>query len=183
MFLNQYLLALGEFNFGNFANQPQAILCYVFFIGATFFTQITMLNMLIAIMGDSFERVMENRDVNAIKMKLNFMDDMAGTVGQTSSSDEREVFMFVVKPDEDDAQGSEWEGSINKMTRLTQQNIDALGVQFNKKTNKLQASLDDFILKEANQGRHLKNYIDIVVKSSQKEIISSLTKALDAKFD
>ena len=30
-------------------------------VGATFFTQITMLNMLIAIMGDTFDRVMENR--------------------------------------------------------------------------------------------------------------------------
>ena len=120
MLLNQYLLALGEFNHGNFANEPQAILCYTFFIGATFFTQITMLNMLIAIMGDSFERVMENRDVNATKMKLGFMDDMAGTVGQTSSNEETEVFMFIVKPDEDDnEEADEWEGQINKMTRLT----------------------------------------------------------------
>jgi len=40
-----------------------------------------MLNMLIAIMGDSFERVTENREVNSTKIKLNFMKDMAGTVG------------------------------------------------------------------------------------------------------
>lgn len=47
-----------------------------------------MLNMLIAIMGDSFERVIENRDVNATRIKLNFMNDMAGTVGQRSSKEE-----------------------------------------------------------------------------------------------
>ena len=167
MFLNQYLLALGEFNHANFADQPQAVMCYVFFIGATFFTQITMLNMLIAIMGDSFERVMENRDINATKMKLGFMDDMAGTVGQISSRDETDVFMFIVKPDEDELlDADEWEGTINKMTRLTQQNIESLNVKFEKKTEKLQNSLDEFMINNQVQGRHLKSYIDTVVKSS-----------------
>jgi len=138
MFLNQYLLALREFNYGNFAGQPQAIFCYVIFIGATFFTQITMLNMLIAIMGDSFERVIENRDVNSTKMKLNFMNDMAGTVGQYSSEDEPEVFMFVVKPEESDVQdGDEWEGSINKITRLMHQDIDGLTEVLTKRNDKL----------------------------------------------
>ena len=32
-----------------------------------------MLNMVIAIMGDTYERVMENTDLNRIKMKLNLM--------------------------------------------------------------------------------------------------------------
>ena len=88
MFLNQYKLALGQYNYENFTGAPQAVLCYVIFLAATFFTQITMLNMLIAIMGDSFERVIENRDVNATRIKLNFMNDMAGTVGQRSSKEE-----------------------------------------------------------------------------------------------
>ena len=37
-------------------------------MGATFFTQITMLNMLIAIMGDAFDREMDNFNVNKIKL-------------------------------------------------------------------------------------------------------------------
>ncbi len=35
-----------------------------------------MLNMLIAIMGDTFERVIENKDVNAIKTKLELIGDL-----------------------------------------------------------------------------------------------------------
>jgi hypothetical protein len=80
MLLNQYLLALGEFNYENFANQPQSYLCYIFFVLATFITQIAMLNMLIAIMGDTFERVIENRDVNATKTKLELMSDLVSTL-------------------------------------------------------------------------------------------------------
>lgn len=77
---------MGEFKYDNFAGNPQGVLCYILFLSSTFFTQLTMLNMLIAIMGDSFARVIENQDVNATKIKLNFMCDMAGTVGKRSST-------------------------------------------------------------------------------------------------
>lgn len=76
MLLNQYLMALGEFDTESYANEPQAWLCYLFFFFATFFTMIVMLNMLIAIMGDTFSKVMENKHVNAIKSKLDLMYDL-----------------------------------------------------------------------------------------------------------
>ena len=54
--------------------------------------------MLIAIMGESFARVYENRDVSATRTKLNFMHDMAGTVGKQSKEEEKDVFMYIVMP-------------------------------------------------------------------------------------
>ena len=117
MFLNQYMLALGEFNYGNFGAGPQFVICYVLFLLATFFSQIVMLNMLIAIMGDSFERVTENREVNSTKIKLGFMDDMAGTFGQRDSYEEEKVFMFVARPEETEMlDDGDWDGGINKIT-------------------------------------------------------------------
>ena len=38
LLMNQYLLALGEFNMDNFAENPQSAICYFFFILATFIT-------------------------------------------------------------------------------------------------------------------------------------------------
>ena len=38
MLVNQYLLALGEFSIDKFASGPQTVLCYAFFIAATFIT-------------------------------------------------------------------------------------------------------------------------------------------------
>ena len=70
MLINQYLLILGEFNLDNFESGSQAGLCYLFFAFATLFSQVTMLNMLIAIMGDTFERTIEKRDLNSTKTKL-----------------------------------------------------------------------------------------------------------------
>ena len=80
LLLNQYMLALGEFNMDNFADQPQSLMCFFFFISATFITQITMFNMLIAIMGDTFERVMENKEVNATQTKLELMSDLVSSL-------------------------------------------------------------------------------------------------------
>lgn len=55
-------------------------MCYFFFLTATFISQLTMLNMLIAIMGDTFGRIMENKDVNATKTKLKILSDNDHTV-------------------------------------------------------------------------------------------------------
>ena len=55
--LNQYLLMLGEFDLDGFENHANLAICYMIFILSTFITQITFLNMLIAIMGDTFDRV------------------------------------------------------------------------------------------------------------------------------
>ena len=78
MLIDQYLLALGEWGNtrGNIAEGPQTRLIYVFFLLATFISLVTMLNMLIAIMGDTFDRMMENKDINAVRSKLELVADL-----------------------------------------------------------------------------------------------------------
>ena len=77
MIMNQYYLSLGEFNTDNFSKQPHDVLCYLLFILATFFVQVTMLNMLIAIMSDTYERVSENKSVHAHRTKLKLLSEYA----------------------------------------------------------------------------------------------------------
>ena len=82
---NQYLLCLGEFGLDNFGDHPEAMLVYLFFIMATFISQLTMLNMLIAIMGDSYAKVIENSAVNATKMKLSILSDLSCVMSKTDA--------------------------------------------------------------------------------------------------
>mmetsp|Transcript_30121 Transcript_30121/g.39989 ORF Transcript_30121/g.39989 Transcript_30121/m.39989 type:complete len:184 (-) Transcript_30121:387-938(-) len=78
MIYNQYLLSLGEFaTKDSYVGNPQGELILCIFLVATLFTQITMLNMLIAIMGDSFANFMENREVNSIRTKLGILGEQA----------------------------------------------------------------------------------------------------------
>ena len=127
--------------------------------------------MLIAIMGDSFSRVMENKEVYATQTKLELLNDMATVLQRSSKEQEDKVYLFLVRPDADDENaGAEWEGVVNKMTRITASNIKQLGVQLNKKTDKLQDQITDFIKRDATQEKHMKAHIDKVTKASQDEI-------------
>ena len=143
MLINQYLLALGEFNLDNFESGSQAGLCYLFFVFATLFTQVTMLNMLIAIMGDTFARTMENRDLNSTKTKLELLGDLSANIYQSTThghEEDRPVerFLFVVTPDEDeqDPLGS-WEGSISQMSKITEKRISQLEIKLDKRLSSL----------------------------------------------
>ena len=79
---NQYLLTLGDWGrmrFTRISNdygddgywiEAENVLCIIYFIGSTFFTQIVILNMLIAIMSATFDRHNENLQANAMRQKL-----------------------------------------------------------------------------------------------------------------
>ena len=116
-----------------------------------------MLNMLIAIMGESFARVFENRDVSATKTKLNFMHDMAGTVGKQSSEEEQDVFMYIVMPQETEMLNDEsWEGNVNRITSLIKTEIDSLKEELNWKVDKLQANQDEYVRVDKAMDRQMK---------------------------
>ena len=65
MLFNQYLISLGEFeNLANYANRndgPEKWLVHLLFIGATMVVQVILLNMMIAIMGDSYDYAQDNK--------------------------------------------------------------------------------------------------------------------------
>ena len=77
---NQYMLSLGEFSMDGFDNHPEMALCYLLFFTSTFSTQITFLNMLITIMGDTYGRVMENKAFNARVTKLEIMSELTDVI-------------------------------------------------------------------------------------------------------
>ena len=111
-----------------FDDHPEMALVYFFFTLATFFTQITFLNMLIAIMGDTFGRVIENKANFGLQTKLQIMGDYTAVIdknnslkarccrGKQEDDDDQDKFnyLFVVKPksDGDDEAAAAWEGGL-----------------------------------------------------------------------
>ena len=69
-----YKLCLGEFETSGFPGHHERELWIIFFI-ATFLLQITFLNMLIAIMSNTFDRVMETKQQSAMRERIAILAD------------------------------------------------------------------------------------------------------------
>ena len=57
-------MGLGEFNFDTYEQNQSKSFLWIYFLLATFFTQIVFFNMLITVMGTTYETVMANKDRN-----------------------------------------------------------------------------------------------------------------------
>ena len=87
VFVNQYALSLGEFDLDTFGEGPNTIWCYGYFVVASFMIIIIFLNMLIAIMADSFSQAIEQRQLNGIKEKLSIMSDYIYLIAEQDAQD------------------------------------------------------------------------------------------------
>ena len=142
--INQYLLALGEFtSIDAFSKGQQTGLCYVFFFFATFLTQITMFNMLIAIMGDTFDHLMENYEVNEIMTQFRLINDEISVMKTEDDQENLQTFFYIIQPDDlnEDEQKEDglWYGTITHITRVIEKNSKLLNLKIESDNEKLQA--------------------------------------------
>lgn len=68
---------MGSFDFSNYNNSPSYSLLWIYLVGATFLTQITFFNMLIANMGSTYDNVREFEERNIVKMTTELFTDYA----------------------------------------------------------------------------------------------------------
>ena len=85
-------------------------------------------------MGDTFERIAENKDVYATKGKLELLADYAFLLKDDDNAEQGKIFLYVVQPDEDEESDiSTWQGSIHRMQQLTKKQINAAETKIVKK--------------------------------------------------
>ena len=90
-FETMYELGLGEFNTEPYMdNNHQGLMCYILFLLATFLIMIVFLNMLIAIMGDTFNQATAEKENNARITKLKIMGDYI-TLINPKDKDDKEI--------------------------------------------------------------------------------------------
>lgn len=65
--ISMYLVSLGEFSYDSYSTGTDPILVWVFFLLGTFLLLIVFMNMLIAIMGETFSNVMSDIKSSALK--------------------------------------------------------------------------------------------------------------------
>lgn len=60
-FINQYLLGVGEFTVDAYPANKAKTLLWIYFMAATLFTNINFLNLLVAIISETYERITEKK--------------------------------------------------------------------------------------------------------------------------
>ena len=94
--LNQFNLMIGEYKTDSFTKHPNPALCYALFIITVVISQITYLNMLIAIISGTFERVIEQQPTFSLKNKLIILAAMESMIRSKEANDDAKVFLYVI---------------------------------------------------------------------------------------
>ena len=144
--LKEYQDVLAGFEPKSFyETQPMmSVMTITIFLCATFFTQITMLNMLIAIMGDTFGKITDQRTLYATRTKLALLADYAANIRTAPKPDDlAKKFLFVVEPEaEEEGFDESWQGTVHKL----QKHMNLLYNKNAKKFDLLDKKIDDKIM-------------------------------------
>ena len=107
-----YTLGFGEFDTGGYAGTNVNLIWFVWFIG-TFMISVTFLNMLIAIMTNTYDKVMESRQVAGLKERINIMMDYRKVV-TFLRLDGSFKYMVILKPTNNIQEG-DWDGQVRSI--------------------------------------------------------------------
>ena len=127
------MLSLGEFNGDGYFAVGADRTVLLIFICSTFLASITFLNMLIAIMGDTFSRVSESKEQAALREQIRILADYCFIVPRTSTV-EQNTYMFTITPRITDTdEGFNWEGTVAATKRHIQDARKVIAVNFQRK--------------------------------------------------
>ena len=148
-------------------------MCFGLFFLATFLTQITALNMIIAIMGDTFSKLSETRSQHKRQTQIALLAEYIDHI----KDDEKEKpsqFLVVVECTAETLQNGEWEGSLKSMQSYMKETSDDLRDDVDERTKMLK----DLIIDQKNRSA-------IQEKETQSKIneISSILKTLNDKIN
>lgn len=172
IFINQYLLALGEFDALDSYDGVDQVACWVFFLMATFITQITFLNMLIAVMGDTYAKVTETKDQNALSEKVSIMADYVTVINDTEKHDR---YLVLTKPSDAD-DGDSWEGTVATVRKNLDRAVLDMSNVFSKRFTVLSTEVATFsaqIQAHSDKVGHLQSQIQ-----KQAGVVDQVTSAL-----
>lgn len=133
----QYTLMLGDFELLSNkqiinANQRAKNLLYLYFVAATFLTQVVFLNVLVAVLGESYSEKWAQKELYALQQQTNIFSDYI-TMLRTRLPDKN--YIYVVQPiqqkDETDS----------KLTQATNQILQA--VRENQNQGQGQAAIQE----------------------------------------
>ena len=152
MFLNQYLLLLGEFDLDNFEAGRYIGITWIVFGAATLVSQVVIFNMLIAIMGDSYAKISEQRAQAALKEKIQILCDYLLLIRDIEV---RENYLVLLKPNEEN--DDSWGGILQSMKKNLQKTANSINSTIYKRIAVVSQDNADLKQGVANLSEKLEN--------------------------
>jgi len=134
--ISQYLLTLGEFELEDLQESPDSPSGIVLFIIWTFIIQIVLLNMLIAIMSETFEQVMQQQRYANMKETLSIITEY----GYVFKNVEKNRFIFLIDPINEDVASNGWQGRFTLLIKAYQKGLAKLQKNLDMKIRYLSRS-------------------------------------------
>jgi hypothetical protein len=130
--IQQFLLGLGTVPTENIANNKFRSLIWIYFIAAVIVTNVAFFNILIAIVSDSYERIMESKErsdlMQQVEITTEFIDFIWFNKELTSNN-----YLYFIEPVEDDEKIQDWDGGLKAIKRTS----ELQGKNINKKLDEL----------------------------------------------
>ena len=177
MIVNQYLLGLGEFGLDSYENFPNRSVIWVYFLVATFLTQLTFLNMLIAIMGDTYARVTENKEQESLKERTAIYADFLWAIKLDKTFNNKK-YLYITTPVEDEeaeaeADSENWEGSVSKIKKSINRNQKKLEQKMDEQASQFRSTLENMLI-ELKQLANKTNYLEENIDNKFEELGSAI---------
>ena len=123
-FIFSYRIGLGDFDTSGFSTRDQEVLWTVFFLN-TLIIQVVLLNLIIAIMGDTFDRVQETQE-NSMLRELAQMIRENEFLFSRKRKFRKSKYIIVIEPEKkaDGIGSAVWEGKLNQLKNFIEQSSD-----------------------------------------------------------
>jgi hypothetical protein len=135
-FIRSYLVGLGEFGMDNFSDNDK-YLVWIFFILSTVITQLIFMNLLIAIMGDTFGRVQEVKERSGVRERVEMIQDFIWVLDLQEEFNEYKYVLVVEQLNSNGGPASTIEGKFAKMNEFIKRQMENLEKSVKNKIGEL----------------------------------------------
>jgi hypothetical protein len=140
-FIYTYRMAFGDFDTDNFDTEDEALIWILWFIN-TLIVLVILLNLVIAIMGDTFDRVQETQESTMLKEFTNIMRENAFMIPKSLLYKDTK-YIIIVQPEK--AEGgttASWEGKLNQLKRSLENSSTRHILHLKKMEKKLERMIE-----------------------------------------
>lgn len=176
-----YLQSLGELGSDGYDDHPLGIYFWGYFFFSTVFLQITLLNLIIAIMGDTFDKVMEIRQEAKLKEICAFIAEYFYMFPENEVLENSLMLVAAIDQGES-AVTSSWEGKIGNLKKAFKGQMSQLETRVIKmnehlhyEAEKIQKGLQE-LKTQADENQHEHKEREKQVNANHEEISNILAE-------